>query len=274
MEATNILIPAASGGRIVMGNPLKGFSSDPQGRPYLNKGNQLVTKYAFNVAVPKTDPSVGAILAQLNQIARTGFPSLFDPNGACLHPQFAFKYVDGDSPVPDQTGVRWCDKEGYLDHWVFKFSSQFVPKCYTEGGAQAIVDPTQLKTGDYVRVWASVLPNGDTAKPGLFLNPSIVEFVGYGKEISNGPNPVQVFGSVPLTSRPAGASATPVTSAPPIAPPPVPRSVTPAPDFLRPPAPAIVVERFKVPGNEGSFTRERLIAAGWAPEEINTLQRA
>lgn len=300
MEAINLLIPAASGGRIVMGNPLVGFDKDLAGRPYLDKNQQPVRKFAFNLAVPKNDPSVQNIIDQLYAVARAGFPTMFDANGRCLRHDFAFKIIDGDSMDMDQGGTRWCDKEGYQGSWVFKFNTQFAPKCYTEGGASVIIDPKGLKTGDYVRVYASAVGNSDNLKPGIFLNPSIVELIGYGKEISNGPNAAAIFGAAPVTSRPAGASAAPVASSAPIAPPlgtgiptgfPAPaaphtgspplRTVQPAHDFLQPPAvsapaapapaaPPPKAERYFVV-NGVSYPESALRTAGWTEAQLATL---
>lgn len=275
MSSIELLIPAASGGRLVMGNPMNGYTTDRQNRPYTDKHGQPVTKFSFNIAVPKTDSSVNDILQQLSAAGKTGFPNLFDQQGTCLHPQFAFKYVDGDSVALDMGGVRWCDKEGYPGNWVFKLTTQFAPKCYVKdasGKYTQIINPQQIKTGDYIRAQVVVSANGDTSKPGLYLNPTIVEFVGPGEAISSGPDANAVFGGTPAIM--------PVTTPGFAGPQPV-QPVQPAYDFLKPPAtaatpvlpPPPVEAKYNLPG-QGVFTHSQLVTAGFTEQQISALQKA
>ena len=105
-------------------------------------------------------------------------------------------------------------------------------------------------------------------QPGVYLNHSMVEFIGHGVEIITGPDAAAVFGGAP-GALPAGASATPVAPATPIATPAA--AVTPAPDFLNPPgapaAPAAPVEKsYNIGGTV--YTESALRAAGWTDTQL------
>jgi hypothetical protein len=252
------------------------------------------------IAIPKTDQQYQTeVWAKLMQAAKTGFPTMFDANGQCLRPDFAWKITDGDSTVPNQNNKRPCDKPGYPGHWVLNFSGGFAPSVYSKNGEAVLTSPDQLKRGYYVRVYGSVTANGDTQKPGVYLNPSMVELVGYGEEIVSGPDGAAVFGGAPAAQLPAGASATPlapttqiaqpggmpgVPGAAPAAPaapgmpgmaPAAPAApgmapVAPAPDFLNPPAtPTPPVKTYNVQGTE--YTAEQLRGYNWTDEQIAAL---
>lgn len=300
---TDILTPV---GRIVAGDVFKANTTDAQGRPLTIKtgpnAGQTRTEYYFALAIPKTDPTYNTeVLAKLQATAKAGFPTMFDANGQCVRPDFAWKIVDGDSTVPNQNNTVPSTKEGYPGHWVLSFKGGFAPKVYSKGGEAVITDPEQVKRGYYVRVYGSVAANGDTQKPGVYLNPSMVELVGYGDEINSGPDGGAIFGGAPAANLPAGASATPLAGTPiaqapaaapqpvapvaaPVAPAAAPQ-VQPAQDFLNPQgaAPAAPVapaapqpvaapvapKTYNVQGAE--YTAEQLKAGGWTDEQIATL---
>lgn len=296
----DILTPV---GRIVAGDVFKANTTDAQGRPLTIKtgpnAGQTRTEYYFALAIPKTDPTYNAeVLAKLQATAKAGFPTMFDANGQCVRPDFAWKIVDGDSMVPNQNNTVPSTKEGYPGHWVLSFKGGFAPKVYSKGGEAVITDPEQVKRGYYVRVYGSVAANGDTQKPGVYLNPSMVELVGYGDEINSGPDGSAVFGGAPAANLPAGASATPLAGTPiaqpaavaapqPVAAPAAPQ-VQPAQDFLNPqntpaapqpvaapvapaaaPAAPVAPKTYKVQGAQ--YTAEQLKAGGWTDEQIATL---
>lgn len=288
-------------GRIVQGDVFKGQDTDAEGRPLVIKNGlnagQPRLDYFIGVAIPKTDPGVNELIQEIRNAAKGSFPALFDASGNCANPRFAFKYTDGDSNIPNTKGVAPCTREGFPGHYVFNFSSGFVPKAYTTGGAAQIVNPDEIKRGYYVRVYGSVRGNGSQQQPGVFLNHSMVELVGYGDEITTGPVGTDVFGGAPV-SLPVGASATPTTSAPPLAIPaasagivpapaaspaapitPAPVAVVPAPEFLNPPAPAPAPVAEPVPVqtytmNGVNYSRQQLIDAGWNDTQIATLPTA
>jgi hypothetical protein len=262
-------------GRLVMGDCFKPQTTDAEGRPLLIKNGpnagQSRVEYYIGVAISKKDPAWPALYTKLTEVAKAAHPASFGPTGECTNPEFAFKIIDGDSQTANKKGVRPCDKIGFAGNWVLNFSNGFAPSCYTTGGEKKIVDPEMIKRGSYVRVYAQIKSNSSSQKPGIYLNHSMVEFAAYGEPIRSGPDAKKVFGQTPA-QLPAGASATPVVTAPPIA-----TSVTPppppAPEFLDPPPPPEASGSLKYKIGESVFSREQLIAAGYTDETIKTLPR-
>lgn len=300
-KATEILTPV---GRLVQGDCFEPQTTDAEGNPLVIKNGpnagQKRVDYFMAIAIPKTDPGWAEIWGKIHEEARQSFPSLFDAQGNCISPKFAFKVLDGDSQVPNSKGSKPCDREGFPGHWVLNFSGGFAPKCYTKGGAAQIVNPAELKRGYYVRIYGTVKGNGSQQQPGIFLNHSMVELVGYGEEIVTGPSGEAVFGGAPAGNLPAGASSTPLAPATPMAHPgaaapaagpgapapaatPAPANVKPAPDFLNgpaggapggpaapaAPAPAAEVKYTHPDGN--AYTEAQLVAAGWSAEQVHAL---
>lgn len=210
-KVTELLTPV---GRLVQGDCFEAQTTDAEGKPLVVKNGpnagQPRVDYFMAIAIPKTDPGFNELYAKIHNEARQSFPSLFDQAGNCISPKFAFKVIDGDSQVPNSRGTKPCDREGFPGHWVLNFSGGYAPKCYTAGGAELITDPNMIKRGYYIRIYGSVKGNGSTQQPGIFLNHSMVELVGYGEEIITGPDGSAVFGGTPAGALPAGASATPV----------------------------------------------------------------
>ncbi len=278
-------------GRIVAGSAHKVKTKDGNGNPLVVKNGpntgQPRTEFYMGLAIPKTDPGYNDIYAAIYNEGRAGFPHLFDASGACILPTFAFKVVDGDSAIPNESGNKPCEKEGYPGNWVLNFSNGFAPGCYQYVEAEkrwaAMPDPTVIKRGDYAQVSFSIKGNQSTQRPGVYLNHDMVAFVGHGVEIITGPDPNQAFGNAPAL--PPGASATPLAPSVGIAPPPVPSQaappvgiapppappagVTPAPDFLNTPAAPV---KYQLP--DGSqHTEADLLAAGWVQAQIAALTR-
>lgn len=285
MSKTQILTPV---GRLVQGHCFEGQNTDAEGRPLVIKNGpnagQPRVDYFMALAIPKTDAEYAQLDATIRQTAAAAFPTLFDPQGNCINPKFAFKITDGDSQVPNTKGVAPCTREGFPGHWILNFSGGFAPKCYTKGGAEVIVDKTAIKRGDYIRISGSVAGNGSMQQPGVFLNHSMVEFVGHGVEIITGPDAAAVFGGTPA---PAAGSPTPVAGAPlaqpaaapaaayvpPVAAPAAPAAVvTPAPDFLNPPgapaAPAAPVAEKSYNIGGTVYTESALRAGGWTDAQL------
>jgi len=280
MEKTEILTPV---GRLVMGGPMLENKTDAEGQPLLVKtgpdAGKPRSEYFMGLAVPK-GPEADALRGQIAKAAAVAFPHLFDAAGNCTLPTFAFKTTDGDSTVPNQKGVRPCDREGFPGHWIFSFSSGYPSKCYTSGGTAIITDPDTIKRGYYIRISGTVCGNGSTQRPGVFLNHNMVELVGYGEEIKTGPDGAAVFGGAPAGALPPGASATPVgattTPAPaptpaPTAPTPAPAAVTPptapAPDFVAGPPPAPTDTPVMTAAANG-VSYEAYKAAGWTHQQM------
>ena len=314
-KATEVLTPV---GRLVQGDCFEPQTTDAEGNPLVIKNGPNAGKprvdYFMAIAIPKTDATYNQLWATIHGEARGAFPSLFDAQGNCINPKFAFKVTDGDSPVPNSKGTKPCDREGFPGNWILNFSGGFAPKCYTAGGGELINDPNMIKRGYFIRIYGSVKGNGSQQQPGIFLNHSMVELVGYGEEIITGPSGDAVFGGTPAGALPAGASATPMAPATPMAAPapapanvqpapatpmaapanvqpapatpmaaPAPANVQPAPDFLNPqgaapaaaPAPvAAPVEGKYLDANGTAFTEAQLLAAGYQPAQIQALARA
>ena len=215
-QVTQILTPV---GRLVQGDCFEGQTKDAEGNPLVIKNGpnagQPRVDYFMAIAIPKTDPEYNDLWAIIHNEARTSFPSLFDASGNCISPKFAFKVVDGDSQVPNTKGVKPCEREGFPGHWVLNFSGGYAPKCYIQenGAYKQVTDPSMIKKGYYIRIAGTVKGNGSQQQPGIFLNHSMVELVGYGEEIVTGPNADAVFGGAPAAQLPAGASATPLAPA-------------------------------------------------------------
>lgn len=273
-QATQILTPV---GRLVQGDCFEGQTKDAEGNPLVIKNGpnagQPRVDYFIAIAIPKTDVTYNELWTTIHSEARAAFPSLFDTSGNCINPTFAFKVTDGDSQVPNSKGVKPCDRQGFAGHWVLNFSGGYAPKCYIkENGAYKLVtDPSIIKCGYYIRIAGTVKGNGSQQKPGVFLNHSMVELVGYGEEIITGPNADAVFGSAPAAVLPAGASATPLA---PTTPSPVPGQapspVQPATDLLQP-APAAEV-KYQTPDG-GQWTEAQLVDAGYNATQIAALPK-
>jgi len=260
-------------GRLVQGDVFVPQIKNMQGGPLTNLKGEPKVQYFIGVAVPKTDPQMLQEYAKIQVAAQSGFPG-----GESQRPDFAWKIVDGDLP-------QHAKKVGFPGHYVFRFTSGFAIPAYTKGAETQIVESSQIKRGYHIRVAFTVKPNGNLQKPGLYLNAAIVELVGYDDEISSGPDAATVFGAAGAAALPAGASATPVASGPPLAPPamapPVmappamappamappamappamaPPGIVPAPDFLAPPTMTALA---------AGQSYQQFIDAGWTKEQL------
>lgn len=208
-------------GRLVGGDPWKGNTTDFQNQPLVVKtganAGQPRTEYFVQIAIPKTNPDFNAFYATIVAESRAAFPSLFDAAGNCVFAAFAFKVSDGDDQTVNLKGKRPCDREGFPGHWIVNFSGGFAPKCYNLAHAP-LLDPTSIKRGDYVRISGMCNGNNSATTPGVYLNPGLIELVGYGEAITSGPDAAVVFATP--AALPAGASATPLAGPgpPPVAP--------------------------------------------------------
>lgn len=224
-------------GRLVQGSAHEATTTDQQGRPLLVKSGPNVgkpmQKWFFALAIPKSDASFQALHQMMQASARTGFPTLFNPQGQCIRPDFAWKLVDGDSQTPNQNNKRPCDQEGFAGCWVLKFSTSLkAPRCYDSSNNP--IEGNTIKPGYWIRVSGSVEANGDMGKPGLYLNPNLIQLCGYGPEISYGISAAEAFAQP--VALPPGASAAPVAPAAGI-PGATPAQVAPAYDYVAPAIP-------------------------------------
>jgi len=292
-------------GRLVGGDPFTPQTKDNQGNPLLFKkgpnAGQPCVRYYIAVAIPKTDQDYAGLWAKIHNAGRTGMPQLFDAAGTCTSQHFAWKIVDGDDTRPNENNRKPCDQDGYPGNWIVKFGGMFAPSCHTARGATVLTDPASIKRGYFVRVYGSVKANGDTARPGVYLNPDMVELIGYGEEMRSGPDASAAFGGTPA-ALPAGASATPLAPAAPMAgtapygpvgpaptagpapaaPPPAPLPMAPPPPLpvAPPPPPAPVATVRPAPDfvngpkhilNGTPYTVADLKAAGYGDAQIAAL---
>lgn len=185
--------------RLVQGDCFTGAETDLQGNKLRDQSGKEITKWFIACAGRKGDPLVEAFKAKLEQFARFIAPQFFTgPGGACTHPKFSFKIVDGDGV--DDNGKSNAGKPGFAGHWVFKFDSTFAPRCYQAGkyapaeqlAMQAGVNP--IPRGDYVRVAGSLDFNGQQQKPGIKTYFNMVEWCAQGERIISGPDAATVFG--------------------------------------------------------------------------------
>lgn len=217
-------------GRIVQGNPLIANPQfdDRTKQPKLGAdGNQLNNWY-INVAFDKTNPDTMAMVGEIYAEAARAFPQLWPqgvnfqaPNFGCVRADFAIKIKDGDGH--DLNGNPHSKKEGWAGHYIVQIS--------TYAGAMRVVDgnknnapitevgsgPNHIKTGDFVVVALDFKSNGwkgdAQSKPGLYMNPDLVQLVGYGDAIVGGPDANEVFKNVDRSFVPAGMSTVPTAGA-------------------------------------------------------------
>lgn len=292
MAAKDILFPT---GRLVGGSLYRGKTTDADGKPLVTKqgpnAGQPRTEFSFALAISKGGEQSWAQTAwgQIVYAAgQEGYPQ------ACAAPTFAWKIVDGDSPLPNRRGKAPNSREGYPGHWVVWFSSGTAPKVFNRDGTQAIVEPDAIKPGYFIQVYGNVNNNAPSPTPGVYMNHRMVSLQAYGPEIIIGPDADAVgFGGGAL---PAGATAAPVGGAftPPAVMPGMPGAapgavalpgmpavvapvtvapvvVAPNPGFLMPPATAAVVAppraRQMTAAAQG-MTYETAIANGWTDQTL------
>ncbi len=257
----SILFPV---GRLIQGSLYKAYDKDQQGKPNVYpaghaKAGQPKIQYFFAVAIAKNPGEAawwlsvwgGKILA----VAQGAWPG-----GQTQIPSFSWKVEDGDSTIPNKNNKKNCDLEGAPGNWLVNFSTTLATKVYREDAGRWAewLDVDAVKLGDYIEVQGSVSGNSNAQNPGVYMNPDMVAFRGYGPRIQRGPDPnaagfgksamPQGASNVPIggPAMPSTGSAsslplipgTPATAGiPPNTPPKLP--VTPNPGFIAPPgAPA------------------------------------
>lgn len=251
---SNFTTPA---GRLVSGNLYTPSTTDQQGNPRTFKAGKDAGKpraeFYFAIAIPKGSEQHWASTPWGAELWKEGHAG--NPNAGKI-PTFAWKVKDGDSTAVDPKGKAYNTREGHAGHWILSFSGSFQPKIYTLLGVAPGSAPVELvengaiRLGYYIQVNCSTRYNGNTQKPGVFINPHMVCLVGYGPVIVLGPDVADAgFGAVTL---PAGASTTPPAGFnPPAAQPPAPpvpaAAVTQPYSPPAPPMPAAVTQAYTPP---------------------------
>jgi len=208
-------------------------------------------------AIAKNDPAWPAYWAQVATKAAQDFPAFFPqgaapiiaaggpagpfPQGSLMHPRFSFKIVDGDGL--DDNGKSNAAKPGFAGHWVIRFGTGYAPKLFHAGRyspQDQIQENGVFKRGYFIRVSGTMEGNGDTQRPGMYLNMDMVELSAIcppDQLIVGGPDAGEAFGGAPAGALPPGAQAftAPAGNAPsPAAPP----TNAPAPATTSAPSPA------------------------------------
>lgn len=202
MTGTPTLTPV---GRIVQGSLSAGSNKGFKGEDLIWKTGQNAgqprTVWYVGLAIPKDDPGIPQLYAEMQAAAAAGYPG-----GQSTLQDFAWKIIDGDST--DAKGKLYSEREGHAGCLIFRFTTSYPVKCSQEnGGTQVEVPAESIKLGSYIRI-AGTITAGDVTNPSIFLNMNMVQLVGYGAEIITGPDANTVF-SAPA-ALPVGASATPL----------------------------------------------------------------
>ena len=195
-EKLHLVLPA---GRVIMGDLATKQTKDHQNRDLEERKHH----FFFGVAIPKTDPNVGAMIGQIQQFAFQAYANHANVTAQIqlgFAGNFAFKIDDGDDPKVKNEHAKGC--------FVFKFSTTLPLRACNNQNQQ--IDPSEIKRGFWVDVGVTIVANGATDNTaGIYLNPNVVRLLGYAEEIHSGPTPDQVFANAPA-QLPPGASATPV----------------------------------------------------------------
>ena len=205
-------------GRVVSGNPTswedaidyhtKQKKLNADGTP--RKENRVSIAYPKQEFLEKVWPYV---LQEVSKI----YPQYANTHpDQCEMSRFAWKIINGDSSAcPQGSQVPYNTREGYKGCYVLKIStSAFCPSTFKyENGAYRKVEANEVKCGDYVVANLTITAH-DEKDGGIYWNPNGYELVGYGTEIKSfGADPMSMFGGKSY-QLPAGASATPISSAP------------------------------------------------------------
>jgi hypothetical protein len=201
-------------GRIVWtsGDLFKGKQKvdDNTRQPIFAQDGKPVMGYGFGLAIPKSAFGPGgageALWNAMYEQAYEIYPS------RQLPPDFAFKYKDGDGV--DHNGQPFAQRAGHAGHLVFAMTTRLPIKFFRFESTGNVLVNDGIKNGDFVNVQVMVKAHAAVGrgKPGLYLNPMAVQFLGFGEAIINTPSGDQIFGNQapPL---PPGASATPIAPA-------------------------------------------------------------
>lgn len=216
MTLENFRLPA---GRIVGGNPTAFEQANDYytRQPKLDKNGQPLKEHRIDLAINKADFMQYVWPYVLQEVAKV-YPQYGNTNPEQLDmTKFAWKIVNGDSTAcPQGSNVPYNTRDGYAGCYVIKIrTNAFLPGTFKfENGAYRKIEEGEIKTGDYVVANVNLTVHKEK-DGGIYWNPNGYELVGYGQAIkgSSGGDPMKLFGGQAPTL-PAGASATPISSAP------------------------------------------------------------
>lgn len=216
MTLENFRLPA---GRIVGGHPtaFEQAMDYYTKQPKLDKNGQPLKEHRIDLAINKADFMQYVWPYVLQEVAKV-YPQYGNTNPEQLDmTKFAWKIVNGDSAAcPQGSNVPYNTRDGYAGCYIIKIrTSAFAPGIFKfENGAYRKIEEGEIKVGDYVVANVNLTVHKEK-DGGIYWNPNGYELVGYGQAIrgSAGGDPMKLFGGqAPIL--PAGASATPISSAP------------------------------------------------------------
>ncbi len=180
-------------------------------KPKVNEKGEQVKQYGFGLAVdsntlfPNGQLAPNTIWTAIHEEAQTIYR-----NGT--PPDFAYKYKIGDRDL-DKNGEPLAKRDGYKGHVVFGCTTNIPIKFFKwdQNAGQNVQINSDIFCGDYIQVQLTIKAHGpiNNGKPGLYLNPMAVLFVGHGPRIINTPSGDDIFGRQ-APALPPGASATPL----------------------------------------------------------------
>ncbi len=175
--------------------------------PKLDKTGKQMVQFGFGLAVPKmkdgqANPELNAFKMAMGQEAGQIFTGHIPPS-------FAWKFKDGDGI--DDKGKPFSERPGYAGCDVFNLTTYQAIKYFKwENGSNVMINQG-IKCGDYIRVSISIKAHGAVGqgKPGLYLNPEMVQLVAFGEEIipAKTVDADSVFGNVAPAVPPGGSTA-------------------------------------------------------------------
>lgn len=183
--------------RLVQGNPFELQTKNMNGQPLMTTAGLPTQRVFIAGAGRKGDPMVEAFKAQLDAACKASWPHLFQ-NGVCISKNFSSKIIDGDGV--DDNGKPNNTKDGFAGHWIFKFGSSFLPRCFAAGKwanheqLQIVGGVNPIPRGHFIRVSGTIETNNNTSKPGIYVNLGMVEWHSVGDLIISGPDAASVFG--------------------------------------------------------------------------------
>jgi len=216
MTIENLNFPV---GRIVGGHPSQAQvkTNFQTNQPVLTKEGQTIPEYRCEIAIPKNE-FLAKILPLMVQEAATAFPINPATGQPRVSRDFSWKMIDGDSAeIPKRSKTPYNQREGYPGHYVLKISTEaFKPNVVKFVNGQWVqMQENEVKRGDYVAINANIKVHTNN-DGGLYINPNLFEFVGYGAEIrSAAVDPATLLGDQ-RPALPPGASLTPVASSAPM----------------------------------------------------------
>lgn len=154
-------------------------------------------EYYFAVAVPKTSPTIGELLAQLHGLASQAYAQapqfLAQVNLGLAATGFSWKIEDGDiAKIDPSTGAAKKIPEYIQGCYIIKFKTK-----YEFGACDALfnnIDRSVIKRGDYVDVMFTAAPNGRfDGNAGIILYPNAIAFLDEGDAISGTVNAAEAF---------------------------------------------------------------------------------